>query len=113
MCDLHLRLGGHGGGRGDITGTLKALNTAGKKRKPPVTFVAQPSRSPDFNALDLGAWWSLAAGVPATKATKNKKIHKVCNCLNRFDQSQTYRLILRLLLKMLLQDGIPGTRLPD
>ena len=36
-----------------------------------MTFLAQPARSPDFNALDLGAWFSLAAGVPAVRATED------------------------------------------
>lgn len=30
--------------------------------------------SPDLNALDLGAWYSLAAGVPSLKAVPNQKM---------------------------------------
>lgn len=73
--------GGHGGGRADIAGTLKTLNQCGSKKKPPVTFIAQPSRSPDFNALDLGAWYSLSSGVPSAKASKKKKIQSVFQIL--------------------------------
>lgn len=29
--------------------------------------------SPDFNALDLGAWYSLAAGVPSLKSIPNQR----------------------------------------
>lgn len=58
------------------------MNEIGIKERIPVSFIAQPSRfqtffvkvnlicvsrSPDFNALDLGAWRSLAAGVPSIK----------------------------------------------
>lgn len=39
------------------------LNQWGSGQFPPVTFVQQPPQSPSLNALDLGAWFSLAAGV--------------------------------------------------
>jgi len=72
--------GGHGGGRSDMaSGTLLELTSwfgdlsddqklglcpqVPPSRWPPVTFVAQPARSPDLNALDLGAWWSLEKAV--------------------------------------------------
>jgi hypothetical protein len=58
------------------------LNAVGKKQKKQITFIAQPSRSPDFNCLDLGAWFSLVSGVPAAKALEKKKIHQVCLILN-------------------------------
>jgi hypothetical protein len=29
--------------------------------------------SPDFDALDLGAWYSLAAGVPSLKSIPNQR----------------------------------------
>lgn len=65
QCD---QAGGHGGGRADISNVLAVLNRAGCRRRPPVRFIAQPSRSPDFNALDLGAWHSLSSGVAAVRA---------------------------------------------
>ena len=33
--------------------------------------------SPDFNSLDLGAWYSLAAGVPSLKALPNQKMRVI------------------------------------
>ncbi len=68
--------GGHGGGRGDIRETtiaeldawaaklpaeLVALCKGGKAQK--IVFQAQPPHSPDLNALDNGAWWSLQTAV--------------------------------------------------
>ena len=60
--------GAHGGGRGDIQNTLKLLCHFGRQASPHITFIAQPSRSPDFNALDLGAWFSLSCGVKAVRS---------------------------------------------
>ncbi len=65
------KAGGHGGGRGDMKGILKQLNEAGAKEKVKVLFLTQSAKSPDLNALDLGAWNSLASGVPAIKAEMN------------------------------------------
>lgn len=65
------RAGGHGGGRGDMKGILKELNNKGLKGDIPVTFKTQSAKSPDFNALDLGAWYSLSSGVTVIKADKN------------------------------------------
>jgi hypothetical protein len=52
------RVGGHEGGRKDIQSTLNKLNGYAKKKKkqndPIVTFIVQPSKSLDFNVLDLG-----------------------------------------------------------
>lgn len=36
-----------------------------------VHFKLLLQRSPDFNALDLGAWYSLSAGVPSLKTSSN------------------------------------------
>jgi len=72
--------GGHGGGRSDMAhGTLLELQTwyqclsddeklalcpfVPPSRWPLIIFVSQPARSPDLNALDLGAWWSLEKAV--------------------------------------------------
>jgi hypothetical protein len=48
--------GGHGGGKVDLTKTLNILNDSSKGLIPyiEILFIQQPSRSPDFNALDLG-----------------------------------------------------------
>ena len=46
-------IGGHGGRHTDISKTLKILNTVGKRKKPYITFIAQLSKSPNFNTLDL------------------------------------------------------------
>ena len=77
------------------TGTLiqlkywfESLNTVQKiqhcplvppDRWPSVTFVSQPARSPDLNALDLGAWWSLekAVGEVAVKRDNETWIEAV------------------------------------
>lgn len=32
-----------------------------------IRLVAQPAKSPDMNALNLGVWYSLAAALPALK----------------------------------------------
>ncbi len=84
------RAGGHGGGRGDMKGILTELNKAGSEEKIPVEFLTQSAKSPDFNALDLGAWYSLSCGVPAIKAEKNptKKIHEriITEVLNRWEE---------------------------
>jgi hypothetical protein len=52
------RAGGHGGGRKDIQSTLNKLNGYAKRKKKRndlvVTFIAQPSKSINFNVLDLG-----------------------------------------------------------
>ena len=57
------RAPGHGGGRRNIDEILSELNAIGENKEPKIVFVAQPARSPDLNALDLGAWNSLAKGV--------------------------------------------------
>lgn len=46
--------GGHGGGKGNMTNILGEFNAIGSQISPPATFIIQPSKSPDFNALDLG-----------------------------------------------------------
>lgn len=72
--------GGHGGGRAHMaTGTLADLSDWFSNLKeaqkldlcplvspsswPLVSFISQPARSPDLNALDLGAWWSIEKAV--------------------------------------------------
>jgi hypothetical protein len=35
-----------------------------------ISFVTQPTRSPDLNVLDLGIWNSLQSGVPTIKYDK-------------------------------------------
>ena len=71
--------GGHGGGRGDMKKTvLDPLNDwcadlpgdirahcANPATPPRITFIAQSPHSPDLNALDNGAWWSLQVAVDA------------------------------------------------
>jgi len=72
--------GGHGGGKGDMNKTTIAdLNAwAGDlpeeyarwwpaAEQPEIVFVAQPPRSPDTNALDLGIWTSLQVAVEQAK----------------------------------------------
>jgi hypothetical protein len=60
--------GAHGGGRGDIKNVIKYLNNFGRQALPHITFITQLSRSPDFNALDLGIWFSLACRVKAVRS---------------------------------------------
>ena len=71
--------GGHGGGHGGRERKVKyekELNDAAAKVLTEhdcpfgttVTFDVQPSSSPDLNALDLGVWYSLAAGVADARA---------------------------------------------
>jgi hypothetical protein len=60
--------GAHGGGRSDIKNVIKYLNNFGRQALPHITFITQPSCSPDFNALDLGIWFSLACGVKAVRS---------------------------------------------
>lgn len=56
---------------------IEKLNEAGTVEHVPVSFTKQPAKSPDFNALDLGAWWSLAAGVESVKAIQTGPAKKV------------------------------------
>lgn len=78
--------GGHGGGRGDINKTtLSELNQWAKNLpeefskwfpeggRPLVEFIAQPPRSPDTNALDLGIWTSLQVAVKREKQKQGKR----------------------------------------
>lgn len=53
-----------------MKGILKEFNDAGSKQKVKVEFIVQPSKSPDFNVLDLGAWASLSAGIPKVKCDR-------------------------------------------
>ena len=62
--------GGHGGKHG-IKSLLEEFNKWGAKCFPRVTAIAQPAKSPDFNALDLGAWNSLVSRVVEVKHEKN------------------------------------------
>ena len=74
--------GGHGGGRANIAKTLSVLNGFGKRAKPHITFIAQPSKSPDFNVLDLAVWRSLSCGVVAEKAQKKGRvIDRIIDCV--------------------------------
>ena len=74
--------GGHRGGRRQIQPTLDKLTVLAKKvqgktRGPPICFIAQPSKSPDFNVLDLGIWFSLSCGVPAVKYSEGRMIDRI------------------------------------
>ncbi len=46
--------GGHGGGKGNMKMILDEFNQIGSSCSPEMKFIVQPSKSPDFNALDLG-----------------------------------------------------------
>ena len=52
-----------GAGGHSIKKSVNELNNWGKNQVPKITVVVQPARSPDLNALDLGAWTSLQATV--------------------------------------------------
>ena len=39
-----------------------------------ISFVTQPTRSPDLNVLDLGIWNSLQSGVPTVKYQKDAEV---------------------------------------
>jgi len=58
--------GGHGGGHG-VKKSLAVLNAWGARQRLPVRFITQPTKSPDFNVLDLGAWNSLQSAVTEVK----------------------------------------------
>ena len=75
--------GGHGGGPGgrsrkvgyeaelNKTGASvvqEAINDGRCPKGTSVVFDVQPSSSPDLNALDLGVWYSIAAGVDDARA---------------------------------------------
>jgi len=78
---------GHGGGRADIRcKTIDVLDSwvtkhkkgllafCGRKRRlPEIQFVSQPSRSPDLNVLDLGAWNSIQQAVEQLKKGVSKR----------------------------------------
>lgn len=75
--------GGHGGGKGDMTkndhsrsqrvGCVDLPEEYARwwpvMEQPEIVFVAQPPRSPDTNALDLGIWSSLQVAVEQAKTT--------------------------------------------
>jgi hypothetical protein len=87
------RVSGHGRGRKDIQSTLNKLNSYAKRKKKRnnlvVTFIAQPSKSLDFNVLDLGIWYSLFCGVPTVKDGEGRVINRIIvnilNCWNDWD----------------------------
>ena len=53
-------------------------------------------RSPDFNALDLGAWRSLAAGVPTIKGKDKSKRLIDCIVFHVLDQWNNWDALHRL-----------------
>ena len=53
-----------------MTKILQEFNDIGEREAVPIQFLKQPSKSPDMNALDLGAWASLAAGVSRVKCNR-------------------------------------------
>ena len=55
--------GGHGGKGQGMARTLKTLNDWGSRQRPRFDFIIQPTNSPDFNGLDVGAWNSLQTAV--------------------------------------------------
>ena len=67
--------GGHGGGAGDISNTVKKLNEWVESNKeklkkimkkrdvPQFFFIPQPPKSPDLNVLDLGVWNSIQSSI--------------------------------------------------
>jgi hypothetical protein len=57
--------GGH-----KIDTSVDALNVYCRHYYPKVSFITQPTRSPDMNVLDLGIWNSLQSGVPSIKYDK-------------------------------------------
>jgi len=80
--------GGHGGGKGDMNKTtLAELNEWAEDLpeeyaswwpcdQPEILFVAQPPRSPDTNALDLGIWNSLRVAVEQAKRKEGPRYLK-------------------------------------
>jgi hypothetical protein len=80
--------GGHGGGRKNIASTLNFLNNQAKTIYPSLAlsfqFISQPSKSLDFNILDLGIWYSLSCGVPGVKWGEGRVINRIfVNVLER------------------------------
>jgi hypothetical protein len=57
--------GGH-----KIKSSVNELNTYCQSMFKKISFVTQPTRSPDLNVLDLGIWNSLQSGVPTIKYDK-------------------------------------------
>ena len=72
-CEISFQIdnaGGHGGGRGNVDATtLEDLRAFCSSNYPQyrIIFKAQASKSPDFNLLDLGVWWSLDTCVQKKK----------------------------------------------
>jgi hypothetical protein len=69
--------GGHGGKYG-VDKAIKELNAWGCKQRLPVRFITQPTKSPDFNVLDLGAWNSLQSAVEEVKYNPDADSRYVC-----------------------------------
>ena len=62
--------------------SIDALNQWGKQQIPKIDFILQPARSPDLNALDLGAWTSMQATVDQYKDQVMNNPEKPGNCEN-------------------------------
>ena len=86
--------GGHGGGRGSLENTtfpqlrgLVSSMTRARKAElwgdpdtfPEIDFVAQPTKSPDFNVLDLGGWRSIEAAVTEIVLEDYDWVRTICD----------------------------------
>jgi len=96
--------GGH-----KVNSSVSELNIYCSKsnQKPKITFVTQPTRSPDLNVLDLGIWNSLQTKIPTIKYEKNaeKPIHtriieEVVNTWNKYNGAEKLKNIFETLSRI-------------
>jgi hypothetical protein len=94
--------GGH-----KIKSSVNELNAycQSKSKFKKISFVTQPTRSPDLNVLDLGIWNSLQSGVPTIKYDKaaedpmsERIIEKVERMWDNYDGSTKLAKIFRTLI---------------
>jgi hypothetical protein len=50
-----------------VSESIEYLNDVGMKKNPPISFITQPTRSPDTNVLDLGIWRSMSSRMTSVK----------------------------------------------
>jgi transposase len=83
--------------------TLEAFNKIGKKSKPPIEFITQPTRSPDTNVLDLGIWNSMKSRVAevrydrkATESMNQRIINAVSDMWEDYDPAKLNNIFITL-----------------
>jgi len=82
----------------------------GTTRTITIEFIPQPTRSPDLNVLDLGAWYSLQSVVEeckyeaeATKKLTHRVIDEVLKAWSRWESAEKLTALFKTLEKVVAQ----------